>query len=243
MTNYTTALKIDNQESTDYFNFSISKKTEQQKALEKILLEKDGWVPKTIADIACGGGGASLHLSALYPQSAFTMIDASEDAIALARQATRHFDASCSVGDIYNIALDSNSYDLVVCWQTLSWLDRPKVALRELVRICKPGGFVIASSLFNLQHDVDVYAKVIDHTRPSSQMGMSYDYNTYSLRTVEKWVSELVSDLKIHEFSISIDLENSGRGIGTYTVKMETGERLQCSAGMLLNWGILEAKK
>lgn len=242
MSDYKKAMQIDAQESTKYFNFSLSKKTEQQKVLERLLIER-GIAPQTIADIACGGGGGSVHLSKLFPQAKFTMIDANEDAITLARQATEKFNATCAVGDIYDLQLATDSCDLVICWQTLSWLDKPESALRELVRICKPGGMVLASSLFNLNHDVDVYSKVIDHTRPSSGLGMSYAYNTYSLRTVREWLSGLVNDLEIHEFSIQTDLNHNGRGIGTYTVKLETGERLQISAGMLLNWGILEVKK
>jgi ubiquinone/menaquinone biosynthesis C-methylase UbiE len=171
------------------------------------------------------------------------MVDANEDAISLARKATEKFNVTCNVGDIYNLALDSDSCDLVICWQTLSWLDKPEFALRELLRICKPSGLILASSLFNLNHDVDVYSKVIDHTRASSGLDMSYDYNTYSLRTVQEWLSRLVAYFKIHEFSIQVDLSHAGRGIGTYTVKLETGNRLQISAGMLLNWGILEVNK
>lgn len=223
MSDYKKAMQIDAQESIEYFNFSLSKKTEQQKGLEKILIEK-GLAPQVIADIACGGG-ASVHLADLYPQAKFTMVDANEDAISLARQATEKFNATCNVGDIYNLALDSDSCDLVICWQTLSWLDKPEFALRELLRICKPGGLILASSLFNLNHDVDVYSKVIDHTRASSGLGMSYDYNTYSLRTVQEWLSGLVADFKIHEFSIPEDLNHAGRGIGTHTVKLETGIR------------------
>ena len=184
-----------------------------------------------------------MHLAKLYPQAKFNLVDANEEAISLARQASEEFNATCNVGDIYNLDLDSNSSDLVICWQTLSWLDKPEFALRELVRICKPEGVILASSLFNLNHDVDVYSKVVDHTRASSGLGMSYDYNTYSLRTVEKWLSGSVNYFKIHDFSIPEDLVHTGRGIGTYTVKPETGNRLQISAGMLLNWGILEVHK
>lgn len=184
-----------------------------------------------------------MHLADLYPQAKFTLVDASEVAISLARQSTEKFNATCNVGDIYNLALDSDSCDLVICWQTLSWLDKPEFALRELVRICKPGGVILASSLFNLNHEVDVYSKVVDHTRASSNLGMSYDYNTYSLRTVKEWLWGLVSDFKIHEFSIPEDLTHTRHGIGTNTVKLETGNRLQISAEMLLNWGILEVHK
>ena len=242
MADYIAGLKVDAQESIDYYNSSLSKKTEQQKMLNKILMER-GVVPQAIADIACGGGGASMHISELYPTAKFTMIDANEEAIAIARQATLKINATCTVGDIYDLALDSDSFDLVICWQTLSWLDRPEAALHELVRICKPGGRILASSLFNLHHDVDIYSKVIDHTRASSIQGIYYDCNTYSLRTVREWIAGMVADLKIHEFSIPLDLESNGRGMGTYTVKLETGERIQISAGMLYNWGILEVDK
>lgn len=56
MSDYKKAMQIDAQESTKYFNFSLSKKTEQQKVLERLLIER-GIAPQTIADIACGGGG------------------------------------------------------------------------------------------------------------------------------------------------------------------------------------------
>jgi hypothetical protein len=56
MSDYKKAMQIDAKEIIKYFNFSLSKKTEQQKALEKVLIER-GVTPKIIADIACGGGG------------------------------------------------------------------------------------------------------------------------------------------------------------------------------------------
>ena len=184
-----------------------------------------------------------MHLAGLYPQATFTMVDENPDAISLARKAARNFHNTCFIGNIYNLALNSDSHDLVICWQTLSWLDKPEFALRELVRICKPGGLILASSLFNLNHDVDIYSKVIDHTRASSRLGIAYAYNTYSLCTVQGWLSGLVASHRIHEFSIPVDLCHTERGLGTYTYKLETGIRLQISAGMLLNWGILEVHK
>ena len=101
----------------------------------------------------------------------------------------------------------------------------------------------MASSLFNVNHDVDIYSKVIDHTRASSSFSLSYDYNTYSLKTVKKWANCYVANLKIHKFTIPVDLTHAERGVGTYTEKLDSGDRLQFSAGMLLNWGILEMNK
>jgi SAM-dependent methyltransferase len=147
------------------------------------------------------------------------------------------------VGDIYNLALETDSFDLVVCWQTLSWITKPETALRELIRICKPGGTIYVSSLFNAHHDVDIYSTVQDHTRHSTREGLSYSYNTYSVFSVRNWTAGLVSDLQLHAFDISIDLDYMERGLGTHTVRLESGKRLQLSGGMLLNWGILELQK
>jgi ubiquinone/menaquinone biosynthesis C-methylase UbiE len=242
MSNYTDALKVDKELSKNYYLSSLHKKTEQQKFLE-VLLCKLGVQPQAIADIGCGGGGGSYYLAQAYPQASFTLVDENEDAIKLARESTRHFNATCVVGNIYDLASETDAFDMVVCLQTLSWLDEPEIALRELIRICKPGGIVYASSLFNTHHDVDIYATVRDNTRPSTQEGLAVSYNTYSLSTVRKWVSGLVNDLQLHEFDMPIDLEHGGRGLGTYTATLHNGRRLQFSAGMMLNWGILEIRK
>jgi ubiquinone/menaquinone biosynthesis C-methylase UbiE len=242
METYKEALKVDKEASAKYYQSSLARKTEQQKMLERMLTAQ-ALAPAEIADIACGGGGSTYHLAQLYPGARYTLIDYNEDAIAMAREALQGIDARCATGDIYDLKLDSNAFDLVICWQTLSWIDEPARALAELVRICKPGGRVYASSLYNLQHDVDMYSKVEDHTRRSSEQGLRYSYNTYSLSSVRRWIGDAVSSLQIHAFEIPVDLTASGRGLGTYTERLVDGRRLQLSAGMLLNWGILELQK
>jgi len=44
------------------------------------------------------------------------LVDADEDAIKLARESTGHFNATCVVGNIYDIASEADSFDVVVCW-------------------------------------------------------------------------------------------------------------------------------
>ena len=239
---YTAALKIDDRESEHYYAASLGIKTEQQKQLEE-LLRKRSVQPTQIADIACGGGTASHHLGAMFPHAVYTLVDLNDEAIRLARKATQHLQSTCHIGDIYRLPLESNGFDLVICWQTLSWLGEAERAVQELIRICKPGGRIYASSLFNANHDVDVYSTVRDHTRASAAQGLTYSYNTYAVCSVRRWVEGLVSDLEVHEFSIPVDLHHAGKGLGTYTVTLQNGSRLQISAGMLLNWGILEIRK
>lgn len=222
-----------------YLRKSIEK-TEQQKMLERLLLER-GLAPRRIADIACGAGTLTYHLRGLYPGAEFHLVDAAESALRMAKEyngdAVRY-----DIGDVFKLALEDDAYDLVFCWQTLSWLDDAEVPLRELVRIARPGGRIFASSLFNVSHDVDIYARVFDRTLESGRRGDAYNYNTYSAHTVGKWLEGRCSRFEIHEFVPDIDFFHDGRGVGTRTVPSR-GKRLQVSGGMLMNWGILEIAK
>lgn len=145
-------------------------------------------------------------------------------------------------GNICALPFENDFFDVTFCWQTLSWLDYPKEALYELLRVTKNGGKIYASSLFNVDHDVDIYAKVLDYTRESSKEGIYYNYITLSKFTIANWLLNKARAFNIYKFTTPIPFEYSGRGLGTYTKKCEDGY-IQISGGMLLNWGILEIEK
>lgn len=243
MDDYIDSLKVDREQAEAFYrSSSLRDKPEQQKRLEALVAALPV-PPQAIADIACGDGTTSRYLSEVCPRSSYTLVDRFESALAFAKAATKDQTANCLLGDIHALPLKTDSYDVVVCWQTLSWLTKPDEAVRELVRICRPGGRVYASSLFNACVDVDVYASVVDHHRRSASQGWSVAYNTYSMRSVREWTAGLVAEVQLHDFEMPIDLSYSGRGLGTRTVRLADGKRLQISGGMLLNWGILELRK
>ena len=172
------------------------------------------------------------------------MIDLNADLLAGARDLNSGSNFCFKIGNIYELDfVNDEVFDLTCCWQTLSWLGHPEKALKELVRITRPGGRLYLSSLFNHAHDADIYSKVYDWTRDSTKQGHYASYNTYSMKTIYKWLKGLVRDVNLYRFDIDIDLPDKLRGLGTYTVKQEDGKRLQISAGMLLNWGILKIIK
>ena len=236
--NYIKALQSSKEKTADYYKKSVVK-TEQQKFLEKLLAGKNKKFSK-IADIACGGGTLSFHLKEIFPEAEFFLGDFNSDALEIAKELNGKDNFNYSQENIYKLSYPDNSFDLVCCWQTLSWLDDPEKALNELVRITKPGGIIFASSLFNLNHDVDIFAKLHDHTRPEAEIG--YSYNTYSKKSVEKWLSGKAKSFSLHEFNPEIDFEFEGMGIGTFTVRAGN-RRLQISAGYLMNWAILDIEK
>jgi ubiquinone/menaquinone biosynthesis C-methylase UbiE len=203
---YMAMLKKDEALAENYYKKSIIK-TEQQKFLEK-LLNAEAWTEEQfkIADVACGGGTLSYHLKNIFQNSQFFLYDYYENAIKIAKKINTENNFNYAIENIYSINVEDNSFDYVFCWQTLLCLDNAQAALSELIRITKPGGKIYVSSLFNLDHDVDLYTKEINHTRESGQNNLSANYNTYSYHTIKQWITDLVQSFTIHKFKMEIDL-------------------------------------
>ena len=76
---YSKSMKTDKELAKAYFTKSINK-TEQQKALESLLLEAinkgilDKNAPYKIVDLACGGGTLSYHLASFFPNATFVLL-------------------------------------------------------------------------------------------------------------------------------------------------------------------------
>jgi len=240
---YVSALRTDRtlaQRSQKYF---AEKKSGQQEFLEH-LLEGDHFAFSDVADVACGGGALSFWLSRKYPQCRYTLIDLNPDFLSDAANLNEGRNFRFVLGNIYDLKeIPDDSFDLTCCWQTLSWLEQPEKALQELVRITKRGGRIYASSLFNAVHDVDIFSRVLDWTRDSTRQGHYAMYNTYSMKTVRSWIQDRVDHVELFDFELDVDLTERARGLGTYTVKAACGKRLQISAGILLNWGVLKIIK
>lgn len=242
---YIKAYSINNQNSKNYYQKFQSEKSEQQKFLDEIMGGPENSKFK-IADVACGGGTLTYHLQKEFPNSDFFLSDISEAALDLAKTNLKTYkNVSYLRSSIFALEYDSDNFDRVFCWQTLLALDKPEEALYELIRICKPGGKIYLSALFNIHYDVDIYANFLDHTLESSKENIFMQYNTISAYTLKKWISSKVNNYKLYEFIPKVDFKNDStnpRGTGTYTI--DTPEKkLQLTGGMLMNWAILEITK
>ncbi len=282
--NYLQAAQMDKQSTKNYFAKSINK-TEQQKALESLLLdsitkgELDRNASYKIADLACGGGTLSYHLSSFFPNASFVLLDYNEDGLELAKEInTESKDRMEFIqGDLRDLPFEYSSFDLVFCWGVFLIFNEKDLQpiINEVHRILKPNGKLYASSLFNTEFDVDLVCDFKDLTKESGKAGIWGRYTTFSLPTMRK-ILQSYSTFSIHPFEPQIDFpRTTHRGIATYSVKVlqdshlievdknfggafvgetksernitgggiHTESRLQISAGMLMNWGILEATK
>jgi SAM-dependent methyltransferase len=213
-------------------------KSSQQRLLER-LLGQDDYQFERAADICCGGGALSYWLGAEYPRVHFTLIDQSQPILSQAHALCEPVDHTAVLGDVYRLPIKDAAFDLVCCWQALSWLERPPDALLEMLRVTRAGGRIYLSALFNTEHDVDCYCRVFDWTRSATQEGHPLWYITFSLRTLTLWLDGRVQSIQHVPHQIDVDLRYDGRGLGTYTSRLADGSRLQQSAGMTLNWGVV----
>ncbi|AYG61899.1 methyltransferase domain-containing protein [Rhizobium jaguaris] len=113
---------------------------------EKAILPQHGMREGlTIADICCGIGDFAVLLHKEFQPARLVALDHSKSSLAYARKVAADFGIQgieYIYGDASEMLLDEGQFDFVTCRHSLQVFDRPELILRELYRICKPGGRV-----------------------------------------------------------------------------------------------------
>lgn len=98
-----------------------------------------------ILDIGCGPGTITADLAALVPQGRVTGLDPAEGVLGGARALARERgldNADFVTGDVAALRFPDASFDVVHAHQVLQHVGDPVGALREMRRVCRPGGIV-----------------------------------------------------------------------------------------------------
>ena len=99
----------------------------------------------SVLDLGCGPGTITADIGRRVASGRVLGIDASADAIEEARrEALGGPNVEFAVGDLYALETDDDTFDVVHAHQVLQHLPDPVAALREMKRVCKPGGLVAA---------------------------------------------------------------------------------------------------
>jgi len=104
-------------------------------------------------DLACGTGDIAFLLSKKYPAGRILGIDITEEMLVLARGRNSYPNVDFSNSDMATLSVESSSVDIVTGGYALRNAPDLGVALREINRVLRPGG----------------YAAFLDFSRPSQQ--------------------------------------------------------------------------
>jgi ubiquinone/menaquinone biosynthesis C-methylase UbiE len=105
-------------------------------------------VGATLLDVGCGPGTITADLAQVVgPTGRVTALERTAEALDLARaEVARRGTANVdfAVGNVQALDLPDASFDVVHAHQVLQHVDDPVLALREMRRVCRPGGLVAA---------------------------------------------------------------------------------------------------
>ena len=111
-----------------------------------------------VLDVGCGVGHEAIRLAQRAGSPGRVVgVDASPPMIAQARQRAREepLPAQFDVGDAHHLAFPDGAFDLCRTERVVRYLRRPETALREMARVVRPGGWVLAQDFDSDQTVVD----------------------------------------------------------------------------------------
>src|SRR5438270_9588727 len=101
-----------------------------------------------VLEVGCGAGFMAVALA-----QRGLRVQAIDSVEAMVEQAHQHAVEtgtanmlSITVGDAHTLAFDDDSFDLVVAIGVIPWLAQPELAMREIARVTKPGGYAILAT-------------------------------------------------------------------------------------------------
>jgi len=117
---------------------------------ERSILSRHGLEPgMSVADVCCGIGDFAVLLQKEFGPSRLLALDHSKPSLAYARKVASDFGIDgieYVYGDASEMLIEDNQFDFVTCRHSLQIFDKPELILKELFRICKPGGRVYVTN-------------------------------------------------------------------------------------------------
>lgn len=121
---------------------------DQASTLTELLHGDTAYAPGSLVlEAGCGVGAQTLTLAGKSPGARFVSIDLSEDSLAQARaraEAAGLRNVAFRQADLFALPFPEAHFDHVFVCFVLEHLARPDEALRELLRVLKPGGSLTA---------------------------------------------------------------------------------------------------
>lgn len=125
----------------------LEAKVDARAWVQKYLAHRIG-VGSNVLSVGCGPAVIEREVVALAKSVHATGLDVSADRIEEAQEHHRGVEAMYFVrGDAHSLDFPSNRFDLVYSRMLIEYLKDKEQAVREMVRVCRPGGTVLLQDL------------------------------------------------------------------------------------------------
>ena len=208
-----------------------------------------------ILDVGCGAGHylRSLRNRFEFPFS-YVGVDSTAYYVELARKAFAHdANASCQVGDIYDLPLESESFDIVMCCNVLLHLPNVVTPIRQLWRVTRRFMLIrtlVGKSSFRIkqvrewQEEPSEARTLEDQVQDPvfDESGEPRNYHYFNIYST-KYMAYLVSNLPgITNSQIVPDYDYDPEALGSdkWSGQVKPGDLTEVIAGWQVNGYILE---
>ena len=98
---------------------------------------------KSVLDVGCASGYMTNKISRILLKSKIYAIDAYKDAVDFGKRKYPHI--KFKVADAHKLPFQANSFDLVVCYETIEHVSNPMKMLKEMQRVLKKDGVAVVA--------------------------------------------------------------------------------------------------
>jgi SAM-dependent methyltransferase len=230
------------QQDFDYHRRQFAKAYRSTSYLGEFVQSVIGSTQGEALDVGCGAGANIFHLAQIVSGFHWSGVEIAGDVLfPIGRPffLSKGLEVNLKAGDFSRLDdyFGKKQFDLVLAVHIFGSLESYDALLDELLSVTK--GWLFVSAMFT-DFNVDVNIEVTDYTWPEHCPNPG-NYNVYSLSRFRKLCdAKGCKQFISRDFVIDVDLpppENGG--LGTYTRKLEDGQRLQFTGPIFLPWKVV----
>lgn len=224
---------------TNYFKKQLNEPKRMTVSFWDYLQEHLSLDDMKILDMACGNGANLYYATSKMGLSNPMMgIDYTEDVLRQAIDVVKaeHPQIVFQCGNLYEPSDMVKAFkpDLLICTQTLSWLDDWKGALKSFTSL-NPKYICISSLMYRGRIDAKIETTSYDE---DGEAIIVSPYNVHSLPLLDKELKGYGYEIvKSKDYFLDIDVPKGDLDVmSTHTARLTTGENLSISGPLMLPW-------